>query len=316
MTIAATLATAPLIAFHFGDLSTTTLARQPAGDAGGGAGDVAGDARARRARQVPGFPVEPLNAVNAPLLAYIAQVAAWCGRPALGLPPCAAGAAGLVASYAAMAAATVVAPTPGRRHRRIAALRRQQHSPTGRRRPRYPSPSARAAAVGFVAVGARRRCAVVWALGSAGGGADAAGPAAGLRVSVLDVGQGDAILLQPAGAPAVLVDGGPPGDGLAAKLRAPGSGGSAPRCHPRSVRPRWRDRGTARALPGRRGSCTAGSASDACAARRAAAGAAPDAARRGRRAALGRAAPRSPLAAARAASRPAPATQTRTPARS
>jgi competence protein ComEC len=35
---------------------------------------------------------------------------------------------------------------------------------------------------------------------------------------VLDVGQGDAILLQPAAAPAVLVDGGPPGDGLAAKL--------------------------------------------------------------------------------------------------
>jgi competence protein ComEC len=39
---------------------------------------------------------------------------------------------------------------------------------------------------------------------------------------VLDVGQGDAILLQPARAPAVLVDGGPPGDGLAAKLRAAG----------------------------------------------------------------------------------------------
>ncbi len=39
---------------------------------------------------------------------------------------------------------------------------------------------------------------------------------------MLDVGQGDAILLQPAGAPAVLVDGGPPGDGLAAKLSAAG----------------------------------------------------------------------------------------------
>jgi competence protein ComEC len=44
----------------------------------------------------------------------------------------------------------------------------------------------------------------------------------GLRVSVLDVGQGDAILLQPAAAPAVLVDGGPPGDGLEAKLEAAG----------------------------------------------------------------------------------------------
>jgi competence protein ComEC len=45
---------------------------------------------------------------------------------------------------------------------------------------------------------------------------------AGLRVSVLDVGQGDAILLQPRNAPAVLVDGGPPGDGLVAKLRVAG----------------------------------------------------------------------------------------------
>jgi competence protein ComEC len=60
-----------------------------------------------------------------------------------------------------------------------------------------------------------------WGLLVSDGGA-APGPPAGLRVSVLDVGQGDAILLQPRGAPAVLVDGGPPGDGLAAKLRAAG----------------------------------------------------------------------------------------------
>jgi competence protein ComEC len=39
---------------------------------------------------------------------------------------------------------------------------------------------------------------------------------------VLDVGQGDAILLQPAAAPALLIDGGPPGDGLAEKLRSAG----------------------------------------------------------------------------------------------
>jgi competence protein ComEC len=43
-----------------------------------------------------------------------------------------------------------------------------------------------------------------------------------LRVEVLDVGQGDAILLQPAGAAPVLVDGGPPGDALGYKLRAAG----------------------------------------------------------------------------------------------
>lgn len=48
------------------------------------------------------------------------------------------------------------------------------------------------------------------------------GPPPGLRIEVLDVGQGDAILLQPRRAPAVLVDGGPPEDELAAKLRAAG----------------------------------------------------------------------------------------------
>jgi competence protein ComEC len=47
-------------------------------------------------------------------------------------------------------------------------------------------------------------------------------PVSGLRIEVLDVGQGDAILLQPAHAPALLVDGGPPGDDLARKLEAAG----------------------------------------------------------------------------------------------
>jgi competence protein ComEC len=47
-------------------------------------------------------------------------------------------------------------------------------------------------------------------------------PAPGLRIEVLDIGQGDAILLQPRSAPAVLVDGGPPGDELVAKLHAEG----------------------------------------------------------------------------------------------
>jgi competence protein ComEC len=46
--------------------------------------------------------------------------------------------------------------------------------------------------------------------------------ASGLRIEVLDVGQGDAILLRPRSAPPVLVDGGPPGDELVAELRDEG----------------------------------------------------------------------------------------------
>lgn len=55
-----------------------------------------------------------------------------------------------------------------------------------------------------------------------GGEASSPIPPAGLRVSVLDVGQGDAILLQPARAPAILVDAGPPGGGIVAELREEG----------------------------------------------------------------------------------------------
>ena len=59
---------------------------------------------------------------------------------------------------------------------------------------------------------------LIWLLIGTGGGTGRASPISGLRVSVLDVGQGDAILLQPAGALPILVDTGPPGDGIAAEL--------------------------------------------------------------------------------------------------
>jgi competence protein ComEC len=216
MTIAATLSTAPLIAFHFGTISTTTLLANllalPAVAPAMWLGMLAAVAG-----QVPGFPVSALNAIDAPLLAYIAQIAAWCGRPSWAYLRLQIGIAGLVVSYLALAAAAICVPILLRR-RRVASLRR-------RRAPRSGGlvlsalnrPSARRwigaiGALGLVAV------ASLWSSG--GGGADAASPNSGLRVSFLDVGQGDAILLQPAGAPAVLVDGGPPGDGLAAKLRA------------------------------------------------------------------------------------------------
>ncbi|MFP5388285.1 MAG: ComEC/Rec2 family competence protein, partial [Thermoleophilia bacterium] len=56
----------------------------------------------------------------------------------------------------------------------------------------------------------------------ANAGESSTSPTPGLRIEVLDVGQGDAILLRPARAPAVLVDGGPRGDDLLAKLEDAG----------------------------------------------------------------------------------------------
>jgi competence protein ComEC len=55
-----------------------------------------------------------------------------------------------------------------------------------------------------------------------GPGSDSSQSSPGLRVSVLDIGQGDAILLDPVDGDPVLVDGGPPGDDLRSKLLGDG----------------------------------------------------------------------------------------------
>jgi competence protein ComEC len=210
MTISATLATTPLIAFHFGALSTATLLANllalPAVAPAMWLGMLAA-----AAGQVPGAPVEVLNAINAPLLAYIAQVAAWCGRPEWAYLEVRLGVAGLVFSYLALTGAVVLVPRLLRR-RRIATLRRRRalHGPSSRHRGFVPL-AACIAAVGLA-----------WAELDADGGTETLGPPTGLRVSILDVGQGDAILLQPAAAPAVLVDAGPSGEGLASDLAAAG----------------------------------------------------------------------------------------------
>jgi competence protein ComEC len=113
------------------------------------------------------------------------------------------GLGGLFASYLGLAGALLACLWLARR-RRLATIR------GGRR--------SRAFLAGACAVLA---AIAAWAsipTGAVGGGP----PTSGLRVEVLDVGQGDAILLQPAGAPALLVDGGPHGDDLVAKLEAAG----------------------------------------------------------------------------------------------
>lgn len=202
VTVAATLATAPLIAHHFEEVSITTLLANllalPAVAPAMWMGMVSA-----AAGQLPGLPVEVVNSVNALLLAYIAQVAAWCGRPSWAVVHVHVSVAGLVATYAALAASAAAAMRFAR-HRRLAALR----PVAARRQALWPV----LAAAGVLAAGA-----------PAWGGASAAGPpTTGLRIEVLDIGQGDSILLQPAGAAPILVDGGPPGDELAAKLRAEG----------------------------------------------------------------------------------------------
>jgi competence protein ComEC len=98
MTIAATLATAPLIAFYFESFSTTALfanvlalpAVAPAMWLGMCAAALA---------QLPGLPLEPLNGLDALLLAYIAQVASWCAAPSWAELPVHLDGHGLLVAY-------------------------------------------------------------------------------------------------------------------------------------------------------------------------------------------------------------------------
>jgi competence protein ComEC len=200
VTVAATLATAPLIAFHFGALSTVSLVANllamPAVAPAMWLGMFVSIGA-----QVPGFPAAIPSALAAPLLAYIAQVAAWCGRPGWAYLDVRLGLGGLIACYGLLAATATAGPWLLRR-RALARARR---------------PKTRLAGPMVVALAA-----LLLAWLPALGGADGAAPTSGLRISVLDVGQGDSILLQPAGAPAVLIDGGPGGDGLTGQLRDAG----------------------------------------------------------------------------------------------
>jgi competence protein ComEC len=223
VTVAATLATAPLIAFHFESISTMTLFANllalPAVAPAMWLGMLSAVCG-----QVPGFPVGVPNALSAPLLAYIAQVAAWCGRPSWAYLHVELGTTGLIASYLTLAAAAIGAPALIRRCR-IATLRRSRtpsaDGPKNEDIGRFPAHRRpNLGRTGLVAGVALVALVLAWA--GSRGGAGVPGPVGGLRVSVLDVGQGDAILFQPADAPALLVDGGPPGDDLAAKLRSAG----------------------------------------------------------------------------------------------
>ncbi len=196
LTVAATLATAPLMAFYFGTVSVVSL---PANLLA-----VVAEAPvmwlgmlAAAAGQVPGFPVEPISWLAGLLAAYIAQVAAWFAAPSwaqLELPI--GGVPYLAAVYAALAVGAGVAMAWARRRRGL--------RPAGRIR---------------LAAGAATLVAIGLAAPTPGApSVDAAPGSRSLTATVLDVGQGDAVLLEPAAGEPVLIDAGPPDAGVAAQL--------------------------------------------------------------------------------------------------
>jgi competence protein ComEC len=198
VTASATVATAPIMAEAFDQLSPAALPANilaaPAVAPAMWLGMLTGIAG-----QLPLLPVEPLNWLDSLCLGYIAQVAHWLGSPDWALltvhlhSPWA-----VAAAYAALLTGMELL------------LRRLEHRdgqrPALRGRRRGPAVVLAALLAGMLLV--------AWPFK----GHSPPPPPRGLSVRVLDVGQGDSILLQPPDGDPVLVDTGPPGDGVEDRL--------------------------------------------------------------------------------------------------
>ncbi len=194
VTAAATVATAPLMAEAFDQFSPAALPANvlaaPAVAPAMWLGMLSGIAG-----QLPLFPVEPLNWVDSLCLAYVGQIAHWLAEPDWALLS-----VHLRSVWAVIAAYAVL----------IAGMELLLRRLSGRgslviRRLLVP------AGVGAAVLGL-----LVWQ--PFGSSVAPAPPAADLVVRVLDVGQGDSILLDPPDGDPVLVDTGPPGDGVEDRL--------------------------------------------------------------------------------------------------
>jgi competence protein ComEC len=202
ITIAATLGTAPLMAFHFEQISLASLPANLLAAAAIAPVMWLGMLAATAAQIAPAL-AEPFNACNAPLLAFVEWVArTMAGAPAAVMPLRVSSVPALALAYGALAAAVVGVARVGR----AVALR------LGPPRPRRRTGWAVAAAA----------AAVTALLAAASPAHDARPPLAGeVVVSFLDIGQGDATLIQSGGA-SVLFDTGPPGGPILRRLRESG----------------------------------------------------------------------------------------------
>jgi competence protein ComEC len=212
VTVAATITTAPLMAFHFERLPTATvpanLLALPAVAPAMWLGMISA-----ALGQVWALLAVPFNLVNSLLLAYLAQVASWFGRPSWAVIEFGIGsAASLGVAYAALGA--IVGLGLWLTH---GAERDPVELPPVDRRASLQRRSLQAAAGLAVLIAL-----LVLVLPGSGRRELGEPPAGGVRIEILDVGQGDATLIRPDGTDPILVDGGPPGDGIDAALRSAG----------------------------------------------------------------------------------------------
>ena len=202
VTLAATVATAPLLVHHFEALSLASLPANvlamPAVAPVMWLGMLAG-----LLGQLPGIPLEPVTVPMGALISLIAGVAELLAQPrwaSVELEPPSAAATALLYGGLLSAAAAL----------RASMARRRGLGPPGR----LPV----AATVAAVVVAAL----VTLVAFERGPAASDARPADALRLTALDVGQGDAILLEPPRQLPILIDAGNPGSGVVDALEERG----------------------------------------------------------------------------------------------
>jgi competence protein ComEC len=214
VTAAATVATAPLMAHHFEQFSPAALPANvlalPAVAPAMWLGMLAAIAG-----QLPLIPVQPVNWLDSLCLAYIAQVAHWLGTPDWALltvhleSP-----VSVVAACGALVGAMELMLRWLQRRAGMGLSR-----PGQRGRPR--------SAPTLAATGVVLALTTAWLLAPGGRKQPSTEEASDLVVRVLDVGQGDSILLDPPEGEPILVDTGPPGDGVEDRLQELGIGSLA-----------------------------------------------------------------------------------------
>ncbi|MGH2983151.1 MAG: ComEC/Rec2 family competence protein, partial [Solirubrobacterales bacterium] len=222
VTAAATVATAPLMAHQFDSFSLAALPANllalPAVAPAMWLGMLAGIAG-----QLPVIPVEPINWLDSLCLAYIAQIAHWLATPAWSLvqvplrTPIAVGGA-----YVSLVAVCELLLRAAQRRYGMVLWRGRRAAPKSALKMALPG-EARRAMRGRLGGPAIVTVAVLVLVAGVGVLRPHHEPPAGdtddLVVRVLDVGQGDSILLDPPAADPVLIDTGPPGAGVAERLR-------------------------------------------------------------------------------------------------
>jgi competence protein ComEC len=202
VTLAATLATAPLIAWRFDRFSLVALPANILATPAVAPVMWLGMVAAALGQVAPAL-AQPLVACAGLPLGFLVWLARWSAAlPGADLNVPAAGIAALALVVAAVLVRTPARPPPGGGRGGRAGLRRRVGA----------AAALTAVAVALLAAVAARRPQA---------GAPAPPPPGDLRVTALDVGQGDATLVQ-AGDHALLVDAGPPGARVVAQLAAVG----------------------------------------------------------------------------------------------